>query len=219
MYRAGFVLTLTLLFSAACASTPEPETESKSVAPESIPPASGSDAEAVEGASEPGAGVLSDASVGVQDPQTPEQSLEQEAQRQTLEQQKREFLVAQHIATARALRDELKLEEAASELAAALELQPNNAEAKALLSEINGLLGRPGAEADLAQDLTQQYELRLEQMRSDARSALARGKEALERGEYDLAIAEFTIAQNHVRWAPAGFEWQGLDTEVAGLLE
>lgn len=227
MYRAGFVLTLTLLLSAGCASTPEPEpSEPPTAAPEATPPNAAGDSALVEGSSETGAASLRDASMGVQDPQTPEQppqsaeqALQQEAARQTLEQQKRAFLVEQHIATARALRDELKLEEAASELAAALELDSDNVVAKALLSEVNALLGRPGSEAELTQDLTQQYELRLEQMRSDARSSLARGKEALERGEFDLAIAEFTIAQNHVRWAPAGFDWQGLDTEVAGLLE
>jgi tetratricopeptide (TPR) repeat protein len=219
MYRAGFVLSLTLLFCAACASNPEPEPEMKSAAPESLPPAS--QGAPFEAASEPNAAGLTDATSGRQDPQpqASQETLEQAAQRQTLEQQKRAFLVSQHIATARALRDELKLEEAASELAAALELEPENAEAKMMLSEVNGLLGRPGSEAGMAQDLTQQYQLRLEQMRSDAGAALARGKEALQRGEFDLAIAEFTIAQNHVRWAPAGFDWQGLDAEVAGLLE
>src|SRR5262249_19775908 len=149
----------------------------------------------VEGAAGTNAAGVTDASASRQDakpqqPQATQETLEQAAQRQTLEQQKRAFLVSQHIATAHTLRDELKLEDAASELAAALELEPENAEAKMMLSEVNALLGRPGSEAGMAQDLTQQYQLRLEQMRSDARAALARGKEALERGEYDLAVAE-----------------------------
>lgn len=200
MNRLGFALPLLSLTIAACASpvpASEPEPAVRAQAQEQ------GDATAAPRAS-------------AQDAQG---FLPQEAARLSLEEQKRAFLVDQHIENAKSMRDNLRLEDAESELAAALELDGDNLEAKRLLNEVGALLGRPGgAQQTVTRDFTTQYELRLQQMRADAVSAFERGKAELARGEHEQAIADLTVAQNHIRWAPAGVAWDGLDTEVDALL-
>ncbi len=206
MTRAGFALSFTLL-GAACASAPRSEPAAEPRTPEVR--------QASADASLPGTAEPVEASAA-QDPAR--ELLDQETQRLSLSEQKRAFLVEQHITTARALMDVLRLEDAELELLGALELAPDNLEAKALLNEVAALMGKPGGEQVSARDLAQQYQLRIQQLRADAQAALDRGKQALERGEFDLALAELSIAQSHVRWAPAGVDWGGLDQEVTRLL-
>jgi tetratricopeptide (TPR) repeat protein len=146
-------------------------------------------------------------------------TLEQERERITLEEQRRAFLVNQSIAAAQNLMDELRFEEAEAELVRALELDPDNARAKALLAEVGGMTGRgPGEVQVVAEDLADRYRLRVEQLRIQAQDSLRKGKLALARGDYDAAIAELTIASNHLRWAPYSIDWGGMDTEVNDLL-
>jgi tetratricopeptide (TPR) repeat protein len=205
MNRLGFALPiLTLVLGSACASKPKP------VEPVTPP---------VAGQGEPGEG---DPAFDGQEPvpANPDDLLAQESERLTLEEQKRAYLVDRHIANARSFRDALRLEDAQSELAAALDLDPDNVEAKLLQSEVTALLGGAGGRQEtISKDFSARYELRLQQLHADARSAYERGKESLARGDYDQALAELTIAQNHIRWAPAGVAWDGLDVQVNELLE
>ena len=204
MNRLGFALPLLSLTFAACASqspTNEPAPAQESAQLEDV---SGSQPAAGQGQAQADAKGF----------------LPQEASRLSLEEQKRAYLVDQHIANAKSFRDNLRLEDAEAELVAALELDGDNLEAKRLLNEVGALLGRPsGSQQTITKDFTTQYELRLQQMRADAVSAYERGKEELARGEHDKAVADLTIAQNHIRWAPAGVAWDGLDEQVDALLE
>jgi tetratricopeptide (TPR) repeat protein len=157
---------------------------------------------------------------GLQDGQDPGRFLEQEAERLTLAEQKQALLVDAHLANARDRLGNLKLEDAEAEVVAALDLDPDNLEAKELLNEIGALLGRPQAEIGSAvKELAQRYQLRIQQLRAEADDSLRKGKLQLARGDYDGAIAEFTIAQNHIRWAPYSIDWQGMDKEVTDLLD
>ena len=140
--------------------------------------------------------------------------------RLTLDEQKRAFLVEQHIATADALVEQLQLEDAEAELARALELDADNLEAKTKLAEVGALLGRePGRVHAVTEDLAQRHELKVQQLRVEADDALRSAKMMISQGDYDGAIGELTIALNHIKWAPYSIEGGGMDEEVADLLE
>lgn len=161
------------------------------------------------------------ASTSQQTPRSgPSGSLQDEAERIDLAQQKRRFLVEQHIEKAVELRDRLHLEEAERELGAALDLEPDNLRAKQLLAEVGAMLGRPTAELrTVTQQLAVEHDLRVQQLKAEAADSLRKGKLALARGDYDTAIAELNLSLSHIRWAPYSLDWDGVDTEAAALLE
>jgi general secretion pathway protein D len=151
---------------------------------------------------------------------TPEESLSQAWDQLTLEEQKKAFLVEQHIQNANDFRAQLRLEDAERELAQALEIDPDNVQARQLMNEVGLLLGRePGRIETVTEALTQEQEIRLQQLREEAKESVRTAKAMLARGDYDGAITELTLAQDSIRWAPYTVDWQGLDSEVAGLLE
>jgi tetratricopeptide (TPR) repeat protein len=145
--------------------------------------------------------------------------LERAKQELTLEQQKKQFLFERHVANARSMLTSLRLEDAEREINAALELDATNLEAKQLAAEIQGLLGRRGALDQVGgKSQIEEFQVRLQQLRTEAGESLQKAKLHLERGEYDPAVAELTIAQNYVRWAPAGVDWGGMEKEITDLL-
>ncbi|MCZ6597924.1 MAG: hypothetical protein O7B99_09820 [Planctomycetota bacterium] len=144
----------------------------------------------------------------------------QEWDRLTLAEQKKVFLVERHLEKASELREELRLEQAERELALALELDPDNLQAKKMMAEVGALLGRaPGEIATITEQLEADYWLRIQQAREDARDNVRKAKVMLARGEYDGAIVELTLALDHIRWAPYSIDWEGLDQEATSLLE
>ena len=150
----------------------------------------------------------------------PREALDQEWERLSLEEQKRAFLVEQHIEKARELRDALRLTEAEAEIAAALELDPDNATAQAMRQELNALQGRGGvADQSVSDELQREYELKQQQLVEEARDNIRRGNVYLARGQYDQAIVEFNLALDHIRWAPFSVDWQDLDKRARELLE
>ncbi len=169
-------------------------------------------AEAFEGQSESGPSTFTTV------PQ--DEDMGSQLERLSLAEQKRAFLVDQHLANAAAFRDELRLEDAEQELARALELDPDNLRAKDLLAEIGGLLGRQtDGSRTVVQELEREYELRVQQLREEARDNYRKAKVHLARGDYDNAIVELSLARDHIRWAPYSVDWGGLDQEVETLLE
>ncbi len=141
-------------------------------------------------------------------------------ERYTLAEQKKAFLIERHLQNASDLRSQLRLEEAEMELARALELDPDNLEAKAMMREVGALLGRaPGQISTIGKQLTDLHQLRVQQLREQANDNVRTAKVMLARGDYDGAINELTLALDHVRWAPHEVDWQGTDTEAAQLLE
>ncbi len=194
--KIGNVLPLSLVLATACASTPNESTESPVGAP------------------------LGDTTSGAQ-AGTPESQdfLAQERERLTLAEQKKKLLVEQHLATAADLKARGRLEAAEAEVGAALELEPDSLAAKQELSALAALLGKSPQDMGAAvNDITAQYAVRMQQLRAEAEDALRKGKLLLARGDHDGAIAELSIAENHVRYAPYSVDWQGMDKEVSTLL-
>jgi type II/III secretion system protein len=198
MSKVGLACLCSFLLCVACRSTPKPAPEAP---PPEVMPAQG------EAPQQPVAGDQG----GL---------LAQERERLSLEEQKKAVLVEQHLANARQRMSELRLEDAEAETLSALELQPDNVEARQLRNQIGALLGRTDAEMGAsAQELASLHAVRLQQLKAEAEDALRKGKLMLARGDYNGAIAELTIAHNHIRWAPYSIDWQGMDREVEELLE
>jgi len=150
-----------------------------------------------------------------------DEMLRQDAQLLELKEQRRVFLVDQHLANAKSLRDRVRLDEARTELEAALELDRDNLAAKRELAELNALLGDGhGAEIEtVTGHLANEMTLRTAQMRSEAEDLLREGKLMLAKGEYDGAIAQLTIAAQVVNFAPYQIDWGGTDTAISDLLD
>ncbi len=139
--------------------------------------------------------------------------------RLSLAEQKKALLVDGHLQRASELQAALRLEEAELEVAKALELDADNLAAKQKMSELGALLGRaPGSSLTTSQELARQYELSVQQSRLEAEDSVNRGRQLLERREYDAAIAELTLALDHIRWAPYSLDWGGIDKQAQDLL-
>jgi tetratricopeptide (TPR) repeat protein len=146
--------------------------------------------------------------------------LGEEFQRLTLKEQKAAVLVEQHIAKAIDLRERLQLEQAEREVALALDVDPDNLEAKQLMAEIGALLGRPAGQIQSTGDaLATEYGLRTQQLFEEAKSNYRAAKVMLARGNYEGAIAELTLCLDHIRWSPYAIDWQGLEEEASALLD
>ena len=194
--KIGTVLPLSLVLTSACLSTPKEATQPTETQP------------APEGVGSEGT-----AAAGAQD------FLAKEGERLSLAEQKKKLLVEQHLANAVDLKARGRLAEAEAEAAAALNLDPDSLRAKQELSSIASLLGKsPQGIGQEVTDVTAQYEVRIQQLRLEGEDALRKGKLLLARGDYDGAIAELSIAENHVRWAPYTVDWQGADKEIQSLL-
>lgn len=136
----------------------------------------------------------------------------------SLAEQKTAFLLEQHMANAEEFRSRARLEDAYFEVEKALQLEPDYLPAKKLKAELGNLLNRPGDVASgTLEDVFGRTELQRQQLFLTGKSNMDRGKSALARGDYDEAIAQFTLAQNHIRWAPA-IDWRGIDQEAQTLL-
>ena len=146
--------------------------------------------------------------------------LQQDARQLSLAEQRKAFLLQDHFDRAQEFLDRLRLDDARREVESALELDPDNLRAKELLSEVNALQGKPSGEIQtVTEQLADRQKLRVQQLRADTDAAVREGRLAISRGDYDQAIAEFTIAQNYIRFAPYSIDWRGVDTEVDRLLE
>jgi len=204
MRNSGYIFTARALpawaiLFAACSSTQKAAWEPEPVEPSPV----------VEPSAEPASALAS----------TQDGGLAEEREQLTLREQRKQFLVQEHIAKAREFRGRLRNEDARNELLAARQLDGDNPEVKRLLAEVDALLGIPGAEVTtVTEGIARDYELKTQQLREDASENLRKGKLMLARGDYDSAIAEFTICLNRVRWAPYSIDWQGVDEEAQMLL-
>ncbi len=152
--------------------------------------------------------------------QTNQEQFDEDVERLELKQQKKRFLVEEHVRKARELMELSHFEEAQVELAQALELEPDDLTAKQLAADVGAMLGRPAGEREtFTQIMQDEFRVRVQQLRADAEDNLRRAKFALGRGDYDAAIAELTLCLNHVRWAPYAIDWQGIDKEAQQLLD
>ncbi len=152
--------------------------------------------------------------------QEPGQYSQEQADQFSLAQQKKAFLVESHIERARELKERLQLEEAELELARALDLDPDNLEAKSLLAEVGALLGRPSPTVQTTvQGLEERTRLRKDQIETEAREKLDKARLLATRGDYDGALVELTLALDEIRWSPYTGEWQDLEREVQAAIQ
>jgi general secretion pathway protein D len=143
----------------------------------------------------------------------------QQAQQLSLAEQKKRFLVDNHLQLAAELKERLELERAEQELASALQLDPDNLEAKNMLAEVGALLGRaPGETQTTIQELENSAQLKKDQLEIDARQKVDKAKLALSRGDHDGALVELTLALDQIRWSPYSGDWQALQREIEGLI-
>jgi len=206
MSKVGPALPFSVLLSAACATTPHYDLASAEPAADPVAAHSA----ATPAAAEPATNASS--------PAAQQDVLGQEKQRQELDKQKSVLLVERHLATAKSMMAELRYAEAENELLAALELDGANLEAKRLLNDVTALSGKSTTGATV-QDMQERQVVRVAQMQAAARDALESGRKYLARGDYEQAIAELSIAKNHVRWAPYSIDWGGMDKEIEQLLD
>jgi general secretion pathway protein D len=146
--------------------------------------------------------------------------LDQEVRAYTLGQQKTNFLIGQHLEKARAFKNELRFQQAKVEVARALELAPDNLQAKELAAEIGALLGDPGGQAQtVIQSLEDLYLLKREQAEADAREKVKRAQLMIGREEFDQAIVELNLALDQIRLYPYSGDWKELETSVEEQLQ
>jgi general secretion pathway protein D len=154
-----------------------------------------------------------------QEPQTSADYARQQEEQLSLAQQKKRFLVESHLQRAAELKERLELENAEQELARALELDPDNLEAKRMLAEVGALLGRAQGETQTTiATLEQRAQVKKDQLRADAEQKVEKAKLALSRGDHDAALIELTLAQDQIRWSPYTGDWQALEQEIAGMI-
>ena len=201
MRYVGTALTFALLIPIACTSTGDNGTD---------PTLSTDTGSANEMAS---------SESGMDDEVQTDQGMEADFARMSLEQQKKVLLVDLQLSSARDLMARGYAEEAAVEVARARELDPDNLEVKQLSDQIAAILGddsrAPGA---LSHEMEQRYELRVQELRSGAEEYLRRGNLLSGRGDYDAAVAEYSLCLDHIRWAPYSLDWGGLQEEAESQL-
>ncbi len=152
--------------------------------------------------------------------QEQEDYLAQQEDYLTLKEQKESLLVDTHLQNARALIERLELDKAELEITRALEIDPDNLEAKQLLGEVGVLQGKEGApQQTIAEMLEEQHMLRFQLAEAEARENLEQAKLAQARGDYDTAIIELTLALDIVTLSPYRGRWQDLEREVRALLD
>ncbi len=202
MKYLGFALSLGLLVGASCKSAPQTEGD-----PAGQPPSDSQDVTATETDS------------AIIDSVTADELLANESQRLTLEEQKNALLLEQHLLAAEAAIDGLRFADAERELNRALSVDPDSVAAKRRLADVRALQGTaPGETAALLGDAQQSYEVRVQQLRTEAEENVRRGERLLMRGDQAGAIAEARLALDHVRWAPVSLDWQGVDERAQALL-
>ncbi|MBK7878081.1 MAG: hypothetical protein IPJ77_20675 [Planctomycetes bacterium] len=202
MRKSAFALFLILLANSACKSTPpageSPAAGEQPVA-EAVPAAQGEDpaAAAAQGGD----------------------ALARDAQTLSLADQRKSFLLEQHLANADRLAKDMRLDAALAEVEAALELEPESLKAKEMRNHVKSLRGEPSAtNLTVAESLAQEHALRVQQLRTEAHDSLRKAKLMIARSDYSGAIAELEITNNLIRFAPYSINWDGADVEAKNLL-
>lgn len=146
--------------------------------------------------------------------------LSQDAELLSLKEQKERLLFEAALQRAEELKGLLKFEEALQQAERAVSLNPDNLRAKRLRTELLALMGRPEAEVALGSDTARRdIQLKLEQIRLNVRQDLNDAKLALQRGDYDSAIGDLSIAKTNIEVNGFDIDWGGIDDEVRTLLD
>jgi len=205
---SGNALSLCFLLAAAACKATDAGSTTTTPANESSMQAKSAEAVALEATAQDGAQAPSGGS-----------QLAQDREKLTLGEQRRLFMVEQHIANAETYMKSLKLVEAQAEADAALELDPTNLKAKQLRSEAITLRGGDASSGQtITGDMERQYALKVQQMKAEVQDSLAKARMLVARNDYQGAIAELEIANNLVRFAPYSVNWEGADAQAKTML-
>ncbi len=236
MRIAGYAIAASmLLFVTACASTNAAQDRSdQSKNARTTESASSGGSGSQEDSAAPGAVVLetfseteSSPSFGPAAVATPAASpagaqdgdISQEAQLLRRRQELQKFQLQDALQKARSLMQNGDLETALTAAEAALRIDTDNQEAKDLYYRISALLGRDVNRAvPIHELLVGEWEVRIEQIKSDVMEGLARAKNLRQRGDYDAAIRELALVRTNIRSVPYAIDWNGIDDDVEALL-
>lgn len=207
MRIAGTALPVSLLFVTACATPPSQETAANQASDAQDSPTVSPEIDAT-------------VPVGASTAAVQDGSLQQQAEVLSLRQQARKMLVDNAIANAEEAKSDGRLQDALRELQHALREDPDNLAAQRLHTDVSALLGDPNAGLKSTADiLKNQYTLEVQQLQAETEEYVNRGQLALQRKDYDKAIAELSLAVNAVRIDPYRLDWDGLDDTASSLLE
>ncbi|WP_145064478.1 hypothetical protein [Engelhardtia mirabilis] len=215
MRKVAFALSLSALTLASCNAVGTPDGGSTN--------SDGTDIEATdsngpaEGAETADAGAT-DASAG-SGGMSQDGYLDKEIGQIALRDQKRAIIAEELLLTARDKRSRLRFDEAAEALESALLLTPDNQEIREELLEVKQLLGdTQGVASAATDDLETRWNLKQQELRAKAETALENGQRELARGNYDAAINEFVLAREHARFAPVEMADDGIAERAESLL-
>jgi Flp pilus assembly secretin CpaC/tetratricopeptide (TPR) repeat protein len=137
----------------------------------------------------------------------------------SLEQQKRDLMLATALDNARALREQGDLVGARAALQQALAIDPGNADALAQYAEVQELLGeRPGDIQTTKQNAENAAKVRVQTLKLEAESNFQTGQEARGRHDYDAAIRAFEQVQQSIKWSSLDVDWGDLPQRNAEAL-
>lgn len=146
------------------------------------------------------------------------QDADAERDRRELLAQKTWLLVRQYMENAAVFEEQLDFEAAESELEKARALDPGNAEVLAYLKEIQALAGKPEGEAALlSRSARQRYEAQRQQMKVVALAEMEEALGALERDDYDTALALLRGVNNRIAWSD-DVDWGSIGDDAADML-
>ena len=221
--RVATLLAFFLAFAAGCASEPVPgrgpdaelarqpeapadETPSDSAAADEdeTPELAKAPAKAAEDDAPKALGPPDDAGGG-------DSRLGDFARERTLEEQERQALAKNYLATGRNLFQQLRYREAAANLNRAAALDPNNLEAVRLRDRVMWILGDRRAEyRDAVRTMVDERLAKIDQARVEMERVFHEGEMLMKRQRYDRAQERFQRVLEAIRWFPYDIDREGL---------
>jgi general secretion pathway protein D len=156
-------------------------------------------------------------------PETPDEAarrLSSDAARfANIEREKREVLVRQKLAEAKALESRAEYAAAEQALLQARDLSPTNAEVSAALARVQQAMSRRGPSAAGAlEELRRAQEIRIEEQRTTAQKYYNLGRMALDKGDWDGAIENLQQALMIIESSPLPIDWRRLKPDAENAL-
>lgn len=159
------------------------------------------------------------ASTGTQEPGNQSGDLTQEAAKlSTLREQKTALLVADRLDFARAAYADGRFEGAIQNLEAALALDPGNAEARALLTQVQVDMG-VATTADDGTDPRAKLQAKLQAIQASTEADAERGARLLAEGDYEGAIGALQLANANIQSIEYSLDWGDLPGQVESNLQ
>jgi len=150
----------------------------------------------------------------------PEEILDAQRRKAVLKEDRITVLVEKFIADGKALLEQNELDESLNQFANALELAPDNLEARELFNRVGGMLGdRAATVHDISSQAADRLTVRRAMNRMKAEELVNKSDYLIEQGNYDEAIRNLEDALLIIRWNP--YLDQGLleESAVIGKLD